>query len=95
LFADAAWESVTGENAATVGGFGSLLAKEPPSSSLRDEPGVLAIIQGVSYNKISHGWWLSLEKEGNVQMQPFVMAKANLLLATSRMYAISCATGFC
>jgi hypothetical protein len=32
--------------------------------------------------------------EGYVQMQPFVMAKANLLLAATRMYAISCAAEF-
>jgi hypothetical protein len=48
LLAEVACESVTGENAATVGGFGSLLARDPPSSSLRDEPGVEDIIQGVS-----------------------------------------------
>jgi hypothetical protein len=44
LFAEVACESVTGENDATVGGFGSLLA----SSSLRDKFGVEDIIQGVS-----------------------------------------------
>lgn len=45
LFADVACESVTGENAAVVGGLGSLSS---PSSSLREEDGVELIIQGVS-----------------------------------------------
>lgn len=51
LFAFGAWERVTGEKAAMVGGFGSLLARDAPSSSLprRDELGVEDIIQGVSY----------------------------------------------
>lgn len=50
LFALGAWERVTGEKAAMVGGFGSLLlAIDAPSSSLlRDELGVEDIIQGVS-----------------------------------------------
>jgi hypothetical protein len=33
LFAEEACERVTGENAAIVGGVGSVLAKDPPSSS--------------------------------------------------------------
>ena len=55
LLAEVAWESVTGENEATVGGFGSLLAMEPPSSSLRVKLGVEDIIQGVSCARVSHG----------------------------------------
>jgi len=53
LFAFGAWERVTGEKAAMVGGFGSLLAIDVPSSSLRDELGVEDIIQGVSCGVVS------------------------------------------
>ena len=53
MFAFGAWERVTGEKAAMVGGFGSLLAIDVPSSSLRDELGVEDIIQGVSCGVVS------------------------------------------
>ena len=49
MFAEVAFERVTGEKLATVGGFGSLLTEGPPSSSFRDELGVEDIVQGVSF----------------------------------------------
>lgn len=48
LLAEEACDKVTGENSAMVGGFGSPLATEAPSSSFRAEPGVVDIIHGVS-----------------------------------------------
>lgn len=77
LFAEVACERVTGENEATVGGFGSALATSSPSSSflalgvcdIKSNQGV-SLTGGVDQFR-SDIWVVVVLLQTNLQMQPF------------------------
>lgn len=87
LFAEIACESVTGENEATVGGFGSAIEIGAPSSSRLALDGVdIRSSQGVSWSKGQ----ISIVRERVAHAQRTIAAIYNVIAATAGELMLVC-----